>query len=33
MEYILLTLASLVVGFVSGVLVNRKLSSPRAKNF
>ena len=26
MEYILLTLASLVVGFISGVLVNRKLS-------
>ncbi|CAA1280495.1 hypothetical protein AI3042V1_1802 [Klebsiella pneumoniae] len=29
MEYILLTLASLVVGFISGVLVNRKLSSVR----
>ncbi len=29
MEYILLTLASLVVGFIFGVLVNRKLSSVR----
>lgn len=33
MDYLLLTLFSLAVGFVAGALVYRKRSSPRAEKF
>lgn len=33
MDYILLTLISMAVGFVAGVLVYRKRSSPHPQNF